>query len=213
MMSRMSRNAAAVAVGIIGWAGVFATSGATNAMANSLPFDNMYPTENANWPCVDYAAHGNFCQTDNSTLTVWLQGTLSSADKTTIKGRLATQYSPTDLAVQYPASPSYSGSAETDIVYQQSTSGMSGSIIGFTWCDDAVSTIRCDQEYVRFRYHGIDAELACHETGHAVGLTHGQNAFPAVANNNSSLGCMETPDIGNRPSLGATNVGAINATY
>lgn len=210
-MSRLFRNVAAVSAGVIGWAAIFVTSGATSAMA--APFDNMYPTLNAEWPCLDYSAHGHFCQTDNKDLSVWMQGSLTSAAKSTIKSRLSNQYAPTDLVVSYPSSASYTGSSETDIVYQQSTSGMSGTTIGFTWCDDAVSPSSCDQQYVRFRYDSIDAELACHETGHAVGLTHGRQASPAVSQTNSALGCMETPDYGNRTGLGSNNIAEINATY
>jgi hypothetical protein len=85
--------------------------------------------------------------------------------------------------VYWTSSPSYSGSAETDVIYQVSTSGFSGNVIGQTWCNDAVSSTRCDQEYVRFRAAGyVDRELACHETGHAVGLTHGPDATPAESN-------------------------------
>lgn len=186
---------------------------AGTAMASAGPFDNMYPTANADWSCLDSEPNGHFCRTDNATVTVWLQGSLTSSAKTVIKGRLSSVISPTDLAVSYPSEPSYSGSAETDIVYQQSGSGMSGTTIGLTWCDDAAGTYTCDQQYVRFRYDSIDSELACHETGHAVGLTHGRNADPQVSNTNSSLGCMETPDSGNRTTLGSWQTTEINDTY
>ncbi|MFF7329070.1 hypothetical protein ACIQU5_03500 [Streptomyces sp. NPDC090306] len=121
--------------------------------------------------------------------------------------------SPTDIAVSYPSSASYSGSSETDIVYQQSGSSMSGTTIGITWCDDAVSSTKCDQQYVRFRYDSVDSELACHETGHALGLTHGAQASPKVGQTNSSLGCMETPDSTHRTTYGSWQTEELNATY
>jgi hypothetical protein len=120
----------------------------------------------------------------------------------------------TDLSVSYPSSPSYSGSAETDIVYQVSTSGFSGTFIGWTWCDDAVDALRCDQHYARFRGTlQFDTELTCHESGHAVGLTHGADAYPRESDTASELGCMETPDYGNRPGLRSHNQSEINSTY
>jgi hypothetical protein len=175
----------------------------------------MYKTSNASWNCWDGTmSDGLFCQTDNATLTVFMQSSVSSGRQTTIRNMLSNSYSPTDLAVSYPASASYSGSAETDIIYQVSTSGFSGTTIGQTWCNDAVSSSQCDQEYVRFRGElQFDTELTCHETGHAVGLTHGADAGPAESNTASELGCMETPDSGGRPGVGSHNQSEINATY
>ncbi|MEV8033812.1 hypothetical protein [Streptomyces sp. NPDC086182] len=199
-------------VTLIGFSVLTLTAGTGTAVASAGPFDNMYPTSNAEWPCLDYGVGGNFCRTDNATLTVWLQGSLTAAAKSTVKGRLSSVVSPTDIAVSYPSSASYAGSAETDIIYQQSGSGMSGTTIGMTWCDDAAAGV-CDQAYVRFRYDSIDSELACHETGHALGLTHGTDASPRVGNANSSLGCMEKPDSGNRTTFGTWQTTEINDTY
>jgi hypothetical protein len=185
------------------------------AGSQAIAADNMYKTANANWNCWDGTmSNGLFCQTDNSALSVFMQSTVSSARTTTIKNMLGSQYNPTDLNVSYPATPSYSGDSETDIIYQVSTSGFSGTTIGQTWCDDSVSSTKCDQEYVRFRGTlQFDTELTCHETGHAVGLTHGANASPAESNTASELGCMETPDSSNRPGVGSHNQSEINATY
>jgi hypothetical protein len=197
-------------------AGVLAiTCSGALAGATAIAADNMYKTANANWDCWDGTmADGLFCQTDNATLTVFMQSSVSAARKTTVRNMLGNQYNPTDLNVSYPASPSYSGSAETDIIYQVSTSGFSGSTIGQTWCNDAVSSTRCDQEYVRFRGTiQFDSELTCHETGHAVGLTHGVDASPSESNTAAELGCMETPDSGTRPGVGSHNQSEINATY
>ena len=54
----------------------------------------------------------------------------------------------------------------------------------------------------------------CHEAGHAIGLTHGQNASPLLLNSDNSLNCMQTPD--NEvlvASLGTHNIQQINAAY
>src|SRR3954462_14149630 len=185
------------------------------AGSGAIAADNMYKTSNASWNCWDgMMSDGLFCQTDNATLTVFMQDSVSSGRQTTIRNMLANQYSPTVLAVSYPGTASYSGGAETDIIYQVSTSGFSGSTIGQTWCNDAVSSTQCDQEYVRFRGTlQFDSELTCHETGHAVGLTHGVDAGPAESNTASELGCMETPDSSNRPGVGTHNQSEINGTY
>jgi hypothetical protein len=195
--------------------GVVLMSVGAVAGSNAIAADNMYKTSNANWDCWDGTmSNGLFCQTDNATLTTYMQSSVSDARKTTIKNMLAAQYNTTDLNVSYPASPSYTGSAETDIIYQVSTSGFSGTTIGQTWCDDASSSTKCDQEYVRFRGTlQFDSELTCHETGHAVGLTHGAQASPAESQTASELGCMETPDSGGRTGIGAHNKSEINATY
>lgn len=201
-----------LAVAMLTWSAVFAFGGANSASA--LSYDSMYPTENTHWSCTGgSAAASNYCRTDNSTMTVFMQTSLSTATKSTVRSTLNSQYNPTDLNVTVQSAGVYSGSSETDVVYQVSTSGLSGTNLGMTWCDDAVSTVKCDQEYVRFRYTGIDSELACHETGHAVGLTHGAEAYPAQSNTASGLGCLETPDSTHRSTLGANNVSQINATY
>lgn len=59
----------------------------------------------------------------------------------------------------------------------------------------------------------VNRALACHETGHAVGLTHGNLASPITSNTNSDLGCMVTPLNTSLPNLGTSNVANINATY
>lgn len=182
-------------------------------VATAYAADNMYKTSNANWNCSDGDFGDGFCQTDNATLTVFRQASVPAAKKTSIKQMLTNQYAPTDLSIHYPSTASYTGDSETDIIYQVSASGFSGTTIGQTWCNDAVTSTKCDQEYVRFRGTiQFDKELMCHETGHAVGLTHGQDASPAESNTAAELGCMETPD-GGGLGLGAHNKSEINATY
>lgn len=206
-MRQRMRDLAVATAGMLVWT---AALGGAQAWAA----DNMYPTGNANWTCFD-SNPGNrvFCQTDNASLTVYRQNSLTSGAKSVIATMLSADYAPTDFSVTIQSSGVYTGGSETDIVYQQSTSGMTGTVIGFAWCDDAVTNRKCDQHYVRFRYDSIDAELACHETGHAVGLTHGHEASPRESQTAAELGCMETPDSGNRPHLGSHNVSEINSTY
>jgi hypothetical protein len=53
--------------------------------------------------------------------------------------------------VNWPSSARYSGDAETDIIMQQGTA-LPASDNGFTWCNDAVTSRRCDQHYNQYRY-------------------------------------------------------------
>jgi hypothetical protein len=179
--------------------------------------DNLVPTGSYFRDCVSETSsdHGGpVCQTDNSQLTVWFQSSVTASAETTVRAALNGSYDPTDLNVSYPATVEYNGSAETDIIYQINPNDL-GSLIGLTWCDDAVGGYKCDQQYVRFvASNAVDRELACHETGHAVGLTHGAQADPVASNSDGALlGCMETPDTGNHPYLQSNNVDNINDVY
>lgn len=78
-------------------------------------------------------------------------------------------------------------------------------------CDDAVSAIACDQHYIGFKSDTPSKSLTCHETGHAVGLTHGLNAFPSFSQIDYQLGSMKTPV--NGEALGLMNVLTIHNTY
>jgi hypothetical protein len=180
--------------------------------AAASSFDNMYPTGHTPWTCPQTKSNGLFCQTDNATLTVYRQTSLEADDRAEIETVLHDQYSPTTLAVHIETSGVYTGNSETDIIYQHSNK-MPSTLAGMTWCDDAVTQTKCDQQYVRFSNDGLDKEVICHETGHAVGLTHGQDAYPYVKNNDSALGCMETTDTLKHWKLGSHNVDEINATY
>lgn len=180
---------------------------------SAVASDNMYKTANANWNCVDGDIGSGFCQTDNATLTYYEQPSVGDA-AIQVDLTMFDSYDGTDLNVSYAWTPSYSGGSETDIIYQVGSSGMASNAIGMTWCNDAESSTKCDQEYVRFRgVSYVDRELACHESGHAVGLTHGNDASPKESNVASELGCLESPDTGDNPYLGSHNSAEINATY
>lgn len=193
-----------------------ALGGALSVVVASLGianhYDSMYRTGNSDWNCTDGLR--KFCQTDNATLTVHRGSSLSSAGKENIRATLDDSYNTTALNVSYHSDPVTSGSAETDIMYRVAPSDVPSGAVGIAWCDDAVESLvptRCDQHYVSFEYNpGIN--LACHETGHAVGLTHGAGASPAVSNSAESLRCMRTPLTTDRW-LGSHNADQINATY
>jgi len=134
-----------------------------------------------------------------------------------IHDSLDNSYNPiAELTVVYTSTPTYSGAAETDFIYQQGPTGRAN-VIGITWCNDNVDSAvyRCDQTYMRFVKDATYERrgLVCHETGHAVGLLHGANSWPTTSNTSSKLGCMRTPFDPSVYVLGPNNVTQIKDTY
>lgn len=178
--------------------------------------NNVYPNLNAFWECEDESAVGEkFCQTDNSDLTVFREASLSFTAKAWIQQALNDFHNNTDLTVTYQNPPIYVGGAETDVIYQVDPNGLPPTALAATWCDNAISASTCDQHYVRAASNSsVDDVVACHETGHAVGLTHGENADPAVSNSlDQTLGCMKTPYSNASRVLGYENAANINSMY
>lgn len=198
-------TAAAIAVAaIIGTAAVGTIFAAT--------YDGIYPTANTGWTCQDNGnstPSGGYCLTDNSTLTTYKESSISPTGKSTISSVLSSDFAPTDFSVTEESSGTYSGGSETDIIYQYRLDLPVGAA-GVAWCDDAVSSTECDQHYVAFDTSSPGSALVCHETGHAVGLTHGDQAYPAQSVTNPDLGCMGQSAV---TTLGTYNQVQINATY
>ncbi|CAM5622521.1 hypothetical protein SALBM311S_05133 [Streptomyces alboniger] len=155
------------------------------------------------------------CQTDNKDVSMYRQNSLSSAQKSRVADVISAQYQPTALVLKWDSSPSYSGGAETDFIYQiGSVEGSGDDIVGRAWCDDPIeNTIKCDQTYIRIENGNVTKKRICHETGHAVGLLHGRDAVPRLSNTDSRLGCMETPSDGGTESIGSNNRDNINSVY
>ena len=178
--------------------------------------DNMFKTATYGPDCFDAGNStphtSNFCQTDNSALTVFRESSLSVSGKSNIAFVLNNWYDPTDLSVTIETSGTYTGSAETDIIYQK-RDDIPGALVGVAWCYDAVTTLKCDQHYVAFDAVSPATNLICHETGHAVGLTHGAQASPAIDDDDDVLDCMENPPGASSGVLGTHNTGIINSTY
>ncbi|MEV4114749.1 hypothetical protein [Nonomuraea sp. NPDC049695] len=181
-------------------------------------FDNMFPTKNTPWDC-----HGKtikprrFCQTDNKVLTVWHdKDEIEASGWNRLKAVLKKDFDgTTDLRLKFHKKPILSGPAETDIIYTSPKKFPAG-IHGLTWCENRVDKVKCDQHYVMFKSATPGKVYACHETGHAVGLTHGNRAYPEVDNQDPRLGCMITPPRAGVPgaeTLGPHNRKMINKTY
>ncbi|MEU6783037.1 hypothetical protein ABZ912_27900 [Nonomuraea angiospora] len=180
--------------------------------------DNMFPTGQTTMSCVT-GLGGNYpCQTDNRDVTFYMDSNgeyeLEQVDKNTVNSVIDSEYRPTDLAFHYDSSPVFSGGAETDIIYQEGSNGVPSSADGVTWCNaSGGDVVDCDQQYIRIRGNGHYTDtLTCHETGHAVGLQHGDNASPRLSKTDSRLGCLQTP-VPAGATLGANNRENINATY
>lgn len=182
------------------------------ATANHI--DSMFKTANLDNDCFDGTLAGSktLCRTDNAALNVWREGSIpAGSERTNIGAVLADEFRPTDFSVTFVQSPSYSGDAETDVIYQKGDTPSGTAAI--TWCNDAVTDTRCDQHYSRYS-NFITKGLACHESGHAVGLTHGQQASPSVSNTDGTLGCLQTPiPPSNNGELGTHSKQLINDTY
>lgn len=206
----LGKRAALPAVAL---AGLLVATGVAWAAAT----DNLVPTNNYNVACQNGSVgDASVCRTDNAQVSYYMDSggsdALEAGDKAIVRDMLSAQYSPTDLAISYDSTPTWSGSAETDIYYAEAT--VPGSDQGFTWCNDnSPGGYLCDQQYIRIEGGGLYTPgLSCHETGHAVGLLHGANASPRLSNTNSALGCMKKP-VGYSDPLGSSNKENINGAY
>jgi hypothetical protein len=194
--------------------GAFLVSVAPGASAHHAPLDNLYPTINQG-----ACQYISVCQTDNSSVTWFAYSTgttaLSAAARSNISAILSNQFHPTDLNVSVQSPPVLSGSGETDIVYERVALPIGR--LGQARCNDPnEGTYTCDQMYVQFTSDGWGANpfVACHETGHAVGLLHGANADPPTTNTDPYLGCMREPyNSAYSATLGAHNVSQIDAEW
>ncbi|GDY70125.1 hypothetical protein [Streptomyces avermitilis] len=185
---------------------------AVGTTAWSANFDNMFKTANANWDCRDGERdNGLFCRTDNAEMTIVREPGMTSQGDKDIVTTLRNEYSPTDLKVYIESEGVYNGDTETDIVYDYHEYG--GNIKGVTWCNDAVSDTKCDQHYVEFDDTDPTMNEICHETGHAVGLTHGAQASPPQDQRAAVLGCMRAYANSSYRDLGSHNTSMINGAY
>ncbi len=157
-------------------------AGATPAVAYDP--DNLVPNGYTYAPCQNQTLNTSsiVCQTDNGGVSVYITSSVSVAMEDRVRATLDGSYDPiSGISIAYVTTPSYSGSSETDIVYQQG-SMPAPNLAGVYWCDDAVDgyLYKCDQGYVRFVTSTTYERraLTCHETGHAFGLLHGSQADP-----------------------------------
>ena len=212
---------------------VMFSSGATIADATNAP-DNIVPTATAPAGCSRGGAlesnRSVVCQTDNASVSWWLEQSIEGPHPTTspndtraeteINRVMNGSFQNTILHTFYDSSPVFSGPGETDVVYRSNPRDFNDpnrNWIGYTWCDDVATggnAYDCDQQYINLlNVNTTSTALACHETGHSVGLTHGQDAAPVTPNDANVMYCMENPIDDNRNILGPNNVGNINIVY
>jgi hypothetical protein len=187
-------------------------------VAAAPTYDFIVPTGNYDHPC---QTNAYVCQTDNATVYYYMDSVgeyeLEPVDKDIVRNMINQEYGTrTTLTIVYDNTPVFSGAGETDVVYQEGSTNVPAGKDGATWCNDPVDTAlyRCDQAYVQMRGGGvIKRGLSCHETGHAVGLVHGDQASPRIYttdNEYQNLACQRNvaydPD-------GLSTIGINNINY
>lgn len=183
------------------WTGTFALSSVAVIEVLSPAFaapaiDTIVPTANYGYKCAQGLSSATVCKTDNRTVTYYMDSNgayeLESPDRTAAKKAVARYREHTDLSnISYDSTPSFSGDAETDVIFQEGAFGYPDSFKGITWCNDPVADYKCDQQYIRIRGAGnYDEDTAAHEFGHAIGATHGRDSSPAQDQCASKMGVM-----------------------
>lgn len=193
--------------------------GATTAFADH--FDSIFPSANYQGGFANCDV-GELCLADNSTHTVFT-GNLGTKMRTATHNTLDYSWDTTNIDVVYHSAPVYTGSSETDLIYEYNNA-LGSTTWGTTFCDDDGGAGKCDQFYIQ--YHGdkicpgIECDdasflqsIACHETGHTFGLLHGSNSAPNQSDTEGTLRCMRTKPVPDDPTVGAHNVSQINTQY
>ena len=162
--------------------------------------DNMYPTQNLTVGCFSISGPSGpgFCQTDNRDLTYYMDSggsnKLEADDRADVNNVMNNVYEPDRPLGLLRLDPLVLRKRGDRHRLRGELGGMSASADGNTFCNSAATMLKCDQQYIRIRGGGHYTQgLVCHETGHAVGLTHGDDASPRKSKTDEKLGCMETP--------------------
>ncbi|MFB7935424.1 hypothetical protein ACFC4C_40670 [Streptomyces sp. NPDC056039] len=205
-----------IALAVAGLFAIAPSSPAADVEPDAASVDNIVPTANYPFDCRSGENGGTVCQTDNADVTYYMDSgggnKLEDEDKRVVRDVIASEYGPTDLAFSYDSTPSWSGDSETDIYYSEGN--VPGSAWGTAFCNAvAPRAYRCDQQYVRIEGGGkYTPGVACHETGHAVGLLHGDRSYPRVGMQDNRLGCMKKTVDFDQP-LGSNQKRNINIVY
>ncbi|BFO21021.1 hypothetical protein SHKM778_74090 [Streptomyces sp. KM77-8] len=89
--------------------GLLVAAPSGSAGTDAAAIDNIVPTANYYVGCLRGEANGTVCQTDNATLTYYMDSggsdKLEARDKDIVRTMLADEYSPTDLVISYDSTP------------------------------------------------------------------------------------------------------------
>ncbi len=184
------------------WVGL-TTLGLIAAQAPAVAVDFIVPTPPAHCaaqPETGPTSDPGVCRTDNTTWTYYMDSNgefeLEAPDRSEATAAMDQWGNNTVMNVSYDSDPTFSGPAETDVVFQEGyIPGFPDWVAGATWCVDIEdgTTWKCDSHYVRIRGNGVyEKWLAAHEAGHGLGLTHGSWADPTKSDTASIMGIMTT---------------------
>lgn len=153
------------------------------------------------------------CQADGRDHYVYV-GFLGPQFQAGVTATLNGSYNTTHLVVHYSNPPT----GDTDVIYHYGD--VPGPDDAVTRCLSPIDNFRCNQFDVTFDANTLcpcSADfiraIACHETGHTVGLLHGDNAIPTVSNLTGSLMCMRKPVYDGDYPLGSHNADQIDSVY
>jgi hypothetical protein len=120
-------------------AAVTALTLASASALHSQVYDMLVPTHTYSplAGCGDGVSESAVCQTDNAGVTYYMRSGdlgLESADRTVVDNVLDRDYRPTVLAFTHDSTPVWSGSSETDWIYEEGP--VAGEAEGVTVCND-----------------------------------------------------------------------------
>jgi hypothetical protein len=147
---------------------------------------------------------------DDNLMSYQFDTNLSSRMRTASSRTLVNSYATTPLDILH-----FSDGHSTDVNNHYAIGPMpSPGLIGYHDCIYLVanSAVRCWHGHIRYANSSLSTEtyewaLACHETGHSVGLRH-QGTL-----SQSTVRCMYNPVPSNDPYVGTHNTAHINAFY
>lgn len=184
---------------------------------------------NSKWPGTCEQHSGGTCMGDNALHTVYVDLGYGTQMAIAVWDTLNLSYDTTSVNIQ--STSIMHGS--TDVYYGGDNSGPPGANFGVTTCLDynAPSNKACQHWHVKFYLNNISSwnytqnttfgynarrHIACHETGHTLGLMHGSQATPTMSDLAAAIYCMQThpapaPFVP-APLVGPHNAGHLNTS-